>query len=92
MSQDTNDNDKIQQIGSQWAEVVGQLFDRMIGKDVSVTYNFENLVIDIPRAKAPGGRDMGSGLWTINGRIRITAEAHETSERAQQKASLSTTT
>jgi hypothetical protein len=92
MSQNSNDQGNIQQSGSQWAEVIGQLFDRLTGKGASVTYNFENLIIDLPRAQGPGGRDMGSAKWTINGRIVITAEAHQTSEEARQRASVSTMT
>jgi hypothetical protein len=92
MSQNTNDQGNMQQSGSQWAEVIGQLFDRLTGKGASVTYNFENLIIDLPRAQGPGGRDMGSAKWTINGRIVITAEAHQTSEEARQRASVSTMT
>jgi len=92
MSQNTNDQDKMQQAGSQWAEVIGQLFDRLTGKGASVTYEFNNLVIDMPKAQGPGGRDMGSAKWTINGRIVITAEAHQTSEEAHQRASVSTVT
>jgi hypothetical protein len=92
MSQNTNDQDTMQQAGSQWAEVIGQLFDRLTGKGASVTYEFNNLVIDMPKAQGPGGRDMGSAKWTINGRIVITAEAHQTSEEARQRASVSTVT
>lgn len=92
MSQNTNDQDKMQQAGSQWAEVIGQLFDRLTGKGASVTYEFNNLVIDMPKAQGPGGRDMGSAKWTINGRIVITAEAHQTSEETHQRASVSTVT
>jgi hypothetical protein len=92
MSQNTNDQSTMQQSGSQWAEVIGQLFDRLTGKGASVTYNFDNLIIDLPRAQGPGGRDMGSAKWTINGRIVITAEAHKTSEEASQRASVSTMT
>jgi hypothetical protein len=92
MSQNTNDQDKMQQAGSQWAEVIGQLFDRLTGKGASVTYEFNELVIDMPKAQGPGGRDMGSAKWTINGRIVITAEAHQTSEEARQRASVSTVT
>lgn len=91
MSQNTEEQGKMQQSGSQWAEVIGQLFDRLIGKGASVTYNFDNLVIDIPRAQV-AGRDMGGAQWTINGKIMITAEAHQTSEEARQKASVSTVT
>lgn len=93
MSQDTNDQGKMQQSGSQWAEVIGQLIDRMTGKGASVTYDFNNLVIDIPKAQGPGGRDMGGAKWTINGKILITWEAHKTSEEeARQRASVSTVT
>jgi hypothetical protein len=92
MSQDTNDQYKMQQTGSQWAEVIAQLFDRLTGKGASVTYNFDNLVIDIPKAQGPGGREMGSAKWVINGKIMITGEAHQTSEEARQRASVSTVT
>ncbi len=93
MSQNTNDQGKMQQTGSQWAEVIGQLIDRMTGKGASVTYDFDNFVIDIPRAQGPGGRDIGGAKWTINGKILITWEAHKTSEEeARQRASVSTVT
>jgi hypothetical protein len=92
MSQDKNEQGKMQQTGSQWAEVIGQLFDRLTGKGASVTYDFDNLVIDIPKAQGPGGRDMGAARWTVNGKILITWEAHKTSEEARQRASVSTVT
>ena len=79
----------IQQASTQWAEIIGQLFDRLTGKGASVTYTFDNLIIDMPKAQGPGGRDVGSAKWTINGKIVITAEAHQTSE-SQQRASIST--
>jgi hypothetical protein len=76
----------IQQTSTQWAEIIGQLFDRLTGKGASVTYTFDNLIIDMPRAQGPGGKDMGSAKWTVNGRVVITAEAHETAEEARQRA------
>jgi hypothetical protein len=66
----------------QWASLIGELFDRLTGKGAAVTYTFENLIIDIPRAVGPDGRNMGSAQWTINGRIAITAETHETTTAA----------
>jgi hypothetical protein len=82
MSQNTNySNEKRQQQkqqgSSQWAEVIGQVFDKITGKNMSMTYNFDNLVIDIPRAEGPGGQSIGSAKWTINGRLIITTEAHK---------------
>lgn len=80
----------VQHASSQWAEIIGQLFDRLTGKGASVTYSFDNLVIDLPKAQGPGGQDMGSAKWTVNGRVIITAEAHATSEEANLRASTAT--
>jgi hypothetical protein len=49
----------------------------LIGKSMSITYDFENLTIDDPKAQGPDGRDLGSARWTVNGRIVMNAEAHE---------------
>jgi hypothetical protein len=40
-----------------------------------VTYNFQNLEIDIPRAAGPQGSEIGSVKWLINGRVAITAQS-----------------
>lgn len=77
-------NANLQQMSSQWAEIIGQLFDRLTGKGASVTYTFDNLVIDMPRAQGPNGQDLGSAKWTVNGKIVITAEAHKTTENEQR--------
>jgi hypothetical protein len=92
MSENTNEHGKMQQSTSQWAELIGQFLDRMTGKGASVTYDFNNFVVDMPRAQLPGGRDMGSAKWTINGKVLITWEAHKTSDEARQRASVSTVT
>ena len=84
------ENSGLQQTSMQWAEIIGQLFDRLTGKGASVAYSFDNLVIDLPKAQGPGGQDMGSAKWTINGKIVITAEAHKAEESAQRTATVST--
>jgi len=66
----------------QWAGLIGELFDRLTGKGAAVTYTFENLIIDIPRAVGPDGRNV-CAQWTINGRIAITAETHETTNASK---------
>ena len=76
MSKDNNNNEKTGQSSSQWAELIGELFDRLTGKGASVTYSFENFVIDIPKAVGPRGQELGSAKWTINGKLVITAGAH----------------
>jgi hypothetical protein len=92
MTQHTNDQGGMKETGSQWAELIAQLFDRLTGKGASVTYDFADFEIDIPKAVGPDGRNMGSAKWTINGKIVITAESHHTSEEARQRASVSTVT
>ena len=72
-------NETVKKSNEQWTELIAELFDRLTGKGARVSYTFENLIIDIPRAIGPDGQNMGSAQWTINGRIAITAEAHDTS-------------
>jgi hypothetical protein len=43
---------------------------------MSMTYDFQQLTIDMPKAEGPGGH-IGNVLWTINGKITITCEAYE---------------
>lgn len=74
-----NKNNEPVKSNERWTELIIELFDRLTGKGASVSYTFENLIIDIPRAIGPDGQNMGSAQWTINGRIAITAEAHDTS-------------
>ena len=72
-----NQVQKTSSSSSQWTEIIAQLVDNLTGRNMSITYNFENLIIDLPKAQGPDGRDIGSAKWTINGRIMITAEAHD---------------
>ena len=80
MSKYNNNNEKTGQPSSQWAELIGELFDRLTGKGASVTYSFENFVIDIPKAVGPRGQELGSAKWTINGKLLITAETHKSTQ------------
>ena len=61
---------------TQWVDLISALFDRLTGKGAIITYEFDNLVIDIPKAAGPGGKELGSAKWTINGKLIIKAEAH----------------
>ena len=60
---------------SNWVDLIGALFDRLTGKEAVITYEFENLIVDIPKASGPGGKELGSAKWTINGKLIIKAEA-----------------
>ena len=76
MSKDNNNNEKTGQSSSHWAELIEELFDRLTGKGASVSYSFENFVIDIPKSVGPRGQELGSAKWTVNGKTQITAEKH----------------
>ena len=56
---------------NQWAELLTQLVDKITGKDVSITYRFDNLEINVPKATGPNGQELGSAKWNINGKIVI---------------------
>jgi hypothetical protein len=71
-----NDNSK----STQWVDLISALFDRLTGKEAVITYEFDNLVVDIPKAAGPGGKELGSAKWTINGKLIIKAEAHSQSK------------
>jgi hypothetical protein len=60
---------------TQWAELFGQLFDKLTGKGALVSYKFRNLEIDIPRAAGPQDQTLGSAKWVINGELIIEAQA-----------------
>ena len=62
---------------SHWTEVVGQLMEKLTGKNMSMNYEFDDLTIDIPSARGPGGRDLGGVQWKINGKVTITTETYQ---------------
>jgi hypothetical protein len=62
---------------SHWTEVVGQLMEKLTGKNMSMTYEFDDLTIDIPSARGPGGRDLGGVQWKVNGKVTITTETYQ---------------
>ena len=65
------DQQQQQQKASQFSEIATKLIDKLLDKDVSVTYTFDHLEIDIPSARGPGGKELGSAKWVIDGKINI---------------------
>jgi hypothetical protein len=83
MSQISSDKTS-QETSNQWAELTGQIIDKLIDKNMSMTYDFQKLTIDIPKAEGPGGKHMGSVQWTINGKIIITSEAYDKNNQGKK--------
>jgi hypothetical protein len=73
-----------QQPSNQSAEIVGQIIDKLVGKNMSMTYDFQKLTIDIPKAEGPSGKHIGSVQWAINGRIIITSEAYDKTNQGKK--------
>ena len=61
--------DKIEQNASNWSDILKEVVDKLTGKNMDVTYNFENFEIDVPKATGPDGRNLGSAKWKINGKF-----------------------
>ena len=60
---------------SQWSQIAGEIVDKLSGTNMSTTINFDNLEVDVPRAKGPDGRELGSAKWVINGKILWSTQA-----------------
>jgi hypothetical protein len=69
----------IEENASKWSELIKELVDKLTGKGMAVTYEFINLEIDMPRASGPGGKEIGSAKWKINGKFVISTELHDKS-------------
>jgi hypothetical protein len=79
-SKGTNEDNNADASISNWSNVVKDIVDKLTGKDMEVTYDFENLQIDLPKATGPEGKELGSAKWKINGKFTISTQLHEKSK------------
>ena len=79
-SKGTNEDSNADGSISNWSNVVKDIVDKLTGKDMEVTYDFENLQIDMPKATGPEGKELGSAKWKINGKFTISTQLHEKSK------------
>jgi hypothetical protein len=59
---------------SEWSELISRIIDKLTGKDLQITYSFDNLEIEIPKAYGPNGRQLGGAKWKVDGKITISTE------------------
>jgi hypothetical protein len=71
---------KVGENKSQWNDLVSQLVDKLTGKDLAVSYEFNDFQIDIPKATGPDGREIGSAKWKIDGKFIISTEVQDKSK------------
>jgi hypothetical protein len=90
--QGSDQGSQMQQKASHWSELISKVIEKVIDKDVSVTYTFDHLEVDVPSAHGPGGRDLGGAKWVIDGKITIstTSLSSPSSPAHSNAASLTT--
>jgi hypothetical protein len=69
---------QIQQSTSLWSQMAGQFLESLTDKNMTATMELKNIEIDVPKARGPDGRDLGSAKWIVNGKIVWTTELHKT--------------
>ena len=72
-----DDKDKNDENISNWSDVIRDIVDKLTGKDMEVTYDFDNLEVDIPKATGPEGKELGSAKWKINGKFIISTQLND---------------
>ena len=65
---------------SNWSDIVRDIVDKLTGKDMEVTYDFNNLEVDIPKATGPEGKELGSAKWKIHGKFIISTQLADKSK------------
>ena len=73
MSHNNDINPNHKNAPSQWAQIMGEMVSKIVGTNMSTTINIDDLVIDVPQAKGPDGRDLGGAKWVVNGKIVFAA-------------------
>lgn len=89
-SQQSGEDSQMQQKASHWSELISKVIEKVIDKDVSVTYTFDHLEIDVPSAHGPGGRELGGAKWVVDGRITIATTSTSSSSSPYSKGSSAT--
>ncbi|WP_136797926.1 MULTISPECIES: hypothetical protein [Desulfosediminicola] len=51
-----------------WPDMFISLYDRLTGRNAEITYDFENLKVEIP---SEASEDAAPVPWTFNGKLKI---------------------
>jgi hypothetical protein len=65
---------KVEESGSQRVDILKEVLDKLIGKNMEVIYNFQNFEIDIPKATGPEGKELGGAKWKLDGKFTLTTQ------------------
>lgn len=75
--------EKVEQGASQIPEIIKQVVDKLTGKDMQVTYDFQNLEVDVPRVSGPDGKEIVSAKWKINGKLILSTQLLEMADSTE---------
>jgi hypothetical protein len=70
-------SEKVEEGALQLPEIVKEVIDKLTGKNMQVTYDFQNLEIDVPRISGPEGKELGSAKWKLNGKFVLSTAVLE---------------
>ena len=70
---------KVQEGATLLPEIIKQVVDKFTGKNMEVTYDFQNLEVDVPRVTGPEGKELASAKWKINGKFVMSTQLMESS-------------
>jgi hypothetical protein len=76
---------RVQEGASQLPEIIIQVVDKLIGKNMEVTYDFQNLEVDVPRVTGPEGKEIASAKWKLNGKFVLSTQLLETSDSSNNE-------
>ncbi|TVR60033.1 MAG: hypothetical protein EA422_14500 [Gemmatimonadales bacterium] len=51
-----------------WPDLAIGLYDRLTGRNAEITYEFDNMVVDVPSGT---GSDVTHARWKLSGTVRI---------------------
>lgn len=69
-------DDAAEEIGetTTWPELAIGLYERLTGRGAEITYEFEDMSVDVPSKAGP---DAEHATWRVDGTLRITTEERE---------------
>lgn len=63
-----------------WADLISKTIERLTGKDLSISYTFDNLEIEVPKTYSMTETSSVGANWKINGKITISTELSDTNK------------
>ncbi len=54
-----------------WSDLIARTIERLTGKDLQISYIFDNLELEVPKTYDTIGKNIGSAKWKVNGMLTI---------------------